>query len=389
MSQRYLESIIQQDALSRQRMAFVAGPRQVGKTTMARSMLQSPQNYYSWDDPAWRRRWTADPLAALNDRGPGLIVLDELHKDPQWKDRLKGFYDMRGDGTPIVVTGSARLDVFRRGGDSLMGRYLPYRLHPFTVGERTTPPAPVDLEFGRPATVPWQTLMQTGGFPEPLFDGSPQRARRWSRLRAERLVNEEVRDLRNVRDLRQLKLLVTLLPERVGSLLSINGLAEQIGTSFATVRDWVDVLSELYVCTTIYPWSRRVGRALTSTPKLYMTDILSIPSDGARRENLAALHLLKACQYWTDVAAGEFDLWYLRTRDGAEVDFVVTRDGEPWMLVECKSGDTSPAAHLRHFARELKPQYLIQLVSRDDYDREYAEDGLRVMSYDRFFAALV
>lgn len=386
---RYLDASVRIDALDRHRMAFVAGPRQVGKTTMARSMLTSPQNYYSWDDPSWRRRWTSDPLVAVADRGAGPIVLDELHKDPQWKDRLKGLYDTRGDVTPIVVTGSARLDVFRRGGDSLMGRYLPYRLHPFSAGECEHPPHPDSLQFGDSPRFRWSDLMTLGGFPEPLLDGSVQRANRWSRLRTERIVAEEVRDLRNVRDLRQIRLLTDLLPERVGSLLSMNSLAEQIGTSFATVRDWISVLSELYVCTLIQPWSRKLRRALTATPKLYLTDILSIPSKGVRHENLVALHLLKSCHFWTDTAAGEFELWFVRTRDGAEVDFLVTRDDQPWMLVECKSGDTSPAAVLRRFAQELKPVHVVQLVEKADYDRSYADDGLRVISYDKFFAGLV
>lgn len=389
MSQRYLHDDIATDALEHHKMAFLSGPRQVGKTTLGRSQLTSPQNYYSWDNPQFRRRWISDPVGAVSDRGLGPILLDEIHKDAQWKDRLKGLYDVRGLETQILVTGSARLDVFRRGGDSLMGRYLPYRLHPFSVGERPRSATPDELAFGSPPSHKWLDLLHLGGFPEPLLAGSEARARRWSRLRAERLLTEDVRDLRNVRDLQVLRLLTDLLPERVGSLLSLNALREVLGVAFATVRDWLSVLEELYHCFTIQPWDKRIARSIVAAPKLYLFDPLPIADLPARRENLMALHLLKACHYWTDLAYGVFALWFVRTKDGTEVDFLVTRDNAPWMLVECKSGDTAPAPALRRFARELKTVHNMQVVEVDDYDRVYAEDGVRVLSYQRFLAGLV
>ncbi len=389
MSQRYLQADLAADALGHHKMAFLSGPRQVGKTTLGKALLDSPQNYFSWDNPTFRRLWITDPVGALVDRGPGPVLLDEIHKDAQWKDRLKGLYDMRGDDVPILVTGSARLDIFRRGGDSLMGRYLPYRLHPFSVGERPQSVLPDALEFGAMPAHPWADLLRLGGFPEPLLDGSEARAKRWSRLRAERLLTEDVRDLRNVRDLQVLRLLTDLLPERVGSLLSINALREVLGISFATVRDWLAVLEELYHCFTIQPWDKRIARSIVSAPKLYLFDPLPIADLPARRENLMALHLLKACHYWTDLAHGEFELWFVRTKDGTEVDFLVTRDDKPWMLVECKSGDTSPAPALRRFAKELGTVHSIQVVDVDGYERVYAEDGVRVLSYERFLAGLV
>ncbi len=270
-----------------------------------------------------------------------------------------------------------------------MGRYLPYRLHPFTVGEHPIPAHPDALDFGRMPRFPWSDLLRLGGFPEALLGGSEARARRWSRLRAERLLTEDVRDLRNVRDLQALRLLTDLLPERVGSLLSLNALREVLSVSFATVRDWVAVLVELYHCFTILPWEERVARAVVATPKLYLFDVLTIDSLPARRENLVALHLLKACHYWTDLAHGEFDLRFLRTKDGLEVDFVVVRDGRPWMLVECKTGDTSPASTLRRFASELGTTLNLQLVDVPGYDRLYPEYGVRVLSYERFLSGLV
>lgn len=386
---RYLRQALAEDALARRKMAFVSGPRQVGKSTLGRSLLEEPANEFTWDDERFRRAWARDPIAAVSTRGPGPMLLDELHKDRRWKRRLKGLYDLRGHEVPIAVTGSARLDLYRRGGDSLLGRYLPYRLHPFSVGERPAPPGPDELDLGRPPAYAWADLSRLSGFPEPLLDGSEARARRWSRLRRERLVMEDVRDLRAVQDLQALRVLVDLLPTRVGGLLSVHSLHEDVGVAYATVRDWIGVLADLYHCFLVRPWRGRLQRALQAAPKLYLYDPLPIERPGPRRENLAALHLLKACHYWTDVAHGEFDLHFVRTKDGAEVDFLVTRDREPWMLVECRSSDLAPDRTLAKFGERLGTAWNVQLVEDPGHDREYPEHRVRVIGYERFLAALV
>ncbi len=385
---RYLQGPIAGDALASGKMAFISGPRQVGKTTLGRGLLTTAGNYFSWDDGRFRLAWATDAVAAVAARGPGAVLLDEIHKDPHWKDRLKGLYDVRGAELPIIVTGSARLDVFRRGGDSMLGRYLPYRLYPFTVGESAAPPTPDDLRIGANPAYSWPDLLRLGGFPEPLLGGSEGRARRWSRLRIERLVAEDVRDLRNVRDLRSLRQLTDLLPSRVGSLLSVNALAEVLQVSFATVRDWLAVLGELYHCFELRPWQPKVARALQQATKLYLYDPLPVSDLALRRENLVALHLRKAAHYWTDLAIAECELWFVRTKDGAEVDFLLTREGLPWMLVECKSGDTAPAKPLIEYGHALGVPHRVQLVDVDGYDRLYPEHGVRVVSYSRFLAGL-
>lgn len=388
---RYLKEGIWKEALSQGKMAFVSGPRQVGKTTLGRHLLASPQNEYNWDDSAFRRAWARDPVSALGERGEGAVLLDEIHKDRRWKQRLKGLYDLHGDEVPILVTGSARLDLYRRGGDSLLGRYLPFRLHPFTVGEGERPPEPdlqAILDSGE-VRFPWDDLMGLGTFPEPLLGGHAGRALRWSRLRRERLVFEDVRDLRQVRDVQALLLLTDLLPTRVGSLLSINSLREDMGVAYGTVRDWVHMLEALYHCFLVTPYSGVVRRALKADPKLYLYDILPLEDEGARRENLTALHLLKACHLWTDLALGDFTLHFFRTRDGLEVDFVVARDGKPWLLVECKSGETHPSKPLVRVADSLGCPTRLQLVDRRGYDRYFAAPKVRVLDYERFFRGMV
>ena len=391
VSARYLALQIKNDALASGKMAFISGPRQVGKTTLAKSLLTSPDNYRNWDDTEFRKAWSRSPRAALADRGPGPIVLDEIHKDRHWKARLKGVYDVEGAAEGMIVTGSARLDLYRRGGDSLLGRFLPYRLHPFTAGEVEAPPAP-DAVLGT-VKPRWRLddLLRLGGFPEPLIGGSEAKAGRWSRLCVERLLAEDVRDLRAVSDIAGLRVLADLLPDRVGSLLSVNSLREDVGVAYGTVAGWLSVFEALYHCFTVRPFTKRLARAVRTAPKLYLFDILRIPAQAAaaRLENLTALHLLKACHYWSDTAQGTFDLHFVRDKEQREVDFLVVRDGRPWWLVECKSGDVDPNPALLYFREKLGKPRAFQLVTRPGYDRSYPASDLRVLHYERFLAGLV
>jgi predicted AAA+ superfamily ATPase len=328
------------------------------------------------------------PLRAR--RGPGPILLDEVHKVRRWKGRLKGLYDLHGRDLRILVSGSARLDLYRRGGDSLLGRYLPYRMHPFSVGETDDPPGPEALLQPREVRFSWSDLIRLGGFPEPLLGGSEPKAMRWSRLRAERLLQEDVRDLRAVTDLSSLRLLVDLLGVRSGGLLSVNALREDLGVAHGTANEWIETLAALYHCFLVRPFAKKVSRALRAQPKLYLFDVLQIPAEaeGSRRETLAALHLLKACDFWTDTARGKFELRFVRDKERREVDFLVLRDGRPWLLAEARSDDTAPSAALRHFSALLRPAHAVQLVARPGFDREYPAFGIRVIEYERFFSSL-
>lgn len=272
-----------------------------------------------------------------------------------------------------------------------MGRYLPYRLHPFSVAESEAPPSPDQAFERRRVAHSLDDLLRLGGFPEPLFAGSEARARRWSRLRVERLVTEDVRDLRAISDLSGVRVLADLLPDRVGSLLSVNSLREDIGTAHGTVVAWLGVFEALYHCFLVTPWSKRIARAVRAAPKLYMYDVLQLPreAEAARLENLTALHLLKAVHYWTDAAHGDFELRFIRDKEQREVDFLIVRDRKPWALIECKTGDTAPSPSLVHFARILGVSHAWQLVRRPRFDRAFPALGVRVIDYEAFFAGLV
>lgn len=391
MKTRYLTHAIRDDAFAKRKMAFLSGPRQVGKTTLAKDLIEAKENYFLFDDESFRRAWIRSPNDSIRERANGPVVFDEIHKDRQWKRRVKGIYDTTEGKFPILVTGSARMDHYRKGSDSLLGRYLPYRLHPFSVGENATPVDPDHIFKNKKVQFPWNDLLTLGGFPEPFLTSRESEAQRWSRLRLDRIVIEDSRDFLNISDLTAFRILIDLLPRQVGSLLSLNSLKEDVGKAYGTIYAWFSVLETLYYCFLIKPYSKRVARSIRAAPKMYLFDILRIHADaiGARRENLVALHLLKACHYWTDLAHGEFELRFVRDKDQLEVDFLVVRNNNPWMLVECKSGTTAPTSSLEKFTTILKPKYSIQIADKPGLDREYPATGIRVMDTETFLAGLV
>jgi predicted AAA+ superfamily ATPase len=387
---RYLQSDITEDALRSKKMAFISGPRQVGKTTLGKAMISSTNNYFSWDNESFRKAWSRSADESISSRSQGIVLLDEIHKDRQWKRRLKGLYDTQGQDVPIIVTGSARLDFYRKGGDSLMGRYIPYRLHPFTVAECLKPQSPETVfQHEMKPIRSWKDLMRLGGFPEPYTVASEAKAKRWSRLRRERLIFEDVRDLRAIRDLQALRVMIDLLDDRAGSTLSINNLREDAGIAFASAYEWLGVLEALYHCFLVRPYAGKLRRTLKAEPKLYLYDQIPITNHSARLENLSALHLLKACQYWTDTAQGEFELRYLRDKEKHEVDFCVLRDGKPWMLIECKTSETNISPSLLRFSVSLGTKHNFQLIESNGYIRTYPQKKITVIDYERFFSNFV
>jgi uncharacterized protein len=395
------KSAIRSTSLRHGKMAFVTGPRQVGKTTLARALGEGYRRvaYYNWDDPAFRRQWMKDPKGLVDTvvGDKSLLVLDELHKAPRWKTYLKGLYDLRAEFADIVVTGSARLDVSRRAGDSLVGRYFLYHLHPFTIGELTgkvSVPDEVTEALAHPPE-PDEALMRDllafGGFPEPYLTKEPEFHRLWQRTRAERLVREDLRDLAGSYDVALIEALVALLPERIGSLFSLSSLVNDLSIAFATGKRWMRWLEALFFVYTIPPYAHRIARSLRKQPKLYSWDWSDVPSAGARFENLVAGHLRKACDAYNDTGKGAFGLYFVRDKEKREVDFLVTRDNKPWLLAECKTGELAPAESLRHFARVLRPEMVVQLVAAPGVHRAFeCGDGKRghVISADRFLALL-
>ncbi len=367
-------NLIRNLALKHGKMAFITGPRQVGKTTIAKHLLsQYPDGrYYNWDDVAFRRRWIKDPKSAIPQivgQKP-LVVFDEIHKAPRWKSYLKGIYDMRGEDANIVVTGSAKLDTFRRGGDSLLGRYFQFRLHPFSVGELSQSsihPDKIKTSLSKTLSSKpglLKTLLEHSGFPEPFLKSDTTFTNLWRRTRIERLVREDLRDLTQTHELPLIEAAASLIPERIGSPFSIQSLAEDLEISHPTGKRWIKWLSQLYYLYSVTPYSKNIARSIKKQPKLYLWDWSEILNNGPRFENIIASHLLKAIHFWMDSGIDTFELFYLRDKEKREVDFLVVRNRKPWMLVESKSKKGSPSSHLYHFSKILRPELVIQIVEQ-------------------------
>ncbi|RPI09289.1 MAG: ATP-binding protein [Zetaproteobacteria bacterium] len=357
-------------------MAFVAGPRQVGKTTTCQRI---GTGYLNWDNADHRRVIVAGPeataervgLQRLHAKAP-ILVFDELHKYGRWKGFLKGFFDTYGERAKILVTGSSRLDVYRRGGDSLLGRYFLFRMHPFTVGEiaRVRPPAKNPIQA--PVRIPekeFGALWTHGGYPEPLLRQEEAFTLRWRSSRNRLLLREDIRDLTQIRELGQIELLGTLLGERSGASLVYSNLAKDLQTSVDTVRRWVGSFCALHYGFLVRPWFQNVARALRKEPKWFLRDWSGIQDPGARAETFVACHLLKSVEGWEDLGIGEFELRYVRDREKREVDFLIVRNRKPWCLVEVKSTETSLNPWLAYFQKSTGAPHAFQAV----FDLEYED----------------
>jgi predicted AAA+ superfamily ATPase len=401
---RYLSKDIMDLALNRDKMAFVSGPRQVGKTTLAKSYKSGFDEfrYKNWDESEFRKKWAKSPNSLKDEfslfqlDSTRLLILDEIHKSSKWKQKVKGLYDELNEEVKIIVTGSARLNTFKRGGDSLMGRYLSFRLHPFSYGEvldqNRLPPDEWKANLFRKGSSVVQDrklldqLFKFSGFPEPFLAKSPKIQRIWRRGHNEKIVREDLRDLTRLPELSQIELLTSLLPEKVGNPLSVQSLREDIEVAHNTVSRWLRYLEELYFFFTIRPWTKSVVRSLKKEGKIYLFDWTEAEGIGSQFENMVASHLLKACHYWTDVGEGSFELYYLRNKEKQEIDFLLVKDRKPWIMVEAKIADPQISkASAEKFMSYLKCP-LVQVVFQSGI--WHARDNQLVCSFDRFACQL-
>jgi predicted AAA+ superfamily ATPase len=367
LPKRYLFDPIDED-LS-EKMVFISGPRQVGKTTLALKLVgaASPRHpaYLSWDDVRARPGIRRGEVPV----GQPRVILDEIHKYSRWRGLVKGLYDTREPGQQFLVTGSARLDFYRRGGDSLQGRYHPYRLHPLSVTE---------LGGHRASLEP---LLRFGGFPEPFLRASERHWRRWQRERLDRVVSGDVRDLERVREISLVELLVDSLPSRVGSPLSVRNLREDLEIAHDTAERWIGILENLYVCFRIAPLGAPRIRAVKKERKLYLWDWSAVPEPGARFENMVASHLLKLCHFREDTEGHRMEVRFLRDTDAREVDFVVLQDRKPLFAVEVKTGERAVSPAVRYFKqRTTIPRWFqVHLGTKD-----VVADGVRILPFVTF-----
>lgn len=391
MKNRYLKDVISKDL--KEKMVFLAGPRQVGKTTFAKLIGEQAFKdfaYFNWDNRKMRE-------AIRSSRWPSnssLIILDELHKYSKWKSFIKGEYDVNKDKYNFLVTGSARLNVYKKGGDSLLGRYHYYRLHPFSYAEllnlKVNNEPGEELVFSKKHSADKKVLnklLDYGGFPEPYIKSDKVHLQRWHNDRKDLLFKEDVRDLTSVRDISSMDLMGSILPSKVGSLLSLNSIREDIEVTHKSVSNWLKIFEMLYYSFRVYPYQSRKINSLKKEAKLYLWDWSEVENKGARLENLVASHLLKFCDYLYDAFGHKVELFYLGDVDKRELDFLVTYNSKPWFAVEVKTSQSKPDKQLRYFKDKLKIPYSYQVVY--DLDDDYTEDGIRLMSLGKFLSALV
>ena len=373
---RRIYDTILADHLERHRqMAFVTGPRQVGKTTTCRGLSSG---YLDWDNADDRRVILQGPAATAQRLGlerlraePPRATFDELHKYRRWKSFLKGFFDTYADSVRVLVTGSSRLDVYRRGGDSLMGRYFLYRMHPFTVAEAICADLPDARRIIRPpqriTEADFAALWEHGGYPEPFLKRDLRFSRRWRTLRQQLLLREDIRDLTRVHELGQLSTLVDLLLARSTQQVVYSDLGREVQVSVDTLRRWIDTLCGIHLGFLLRPWFKNVSSSLRKEPKWFLRDWSGVSDEGRRAETFIACHLLKAVEGWTDLGLGDFQLGYLRDKRKREVDFLIVRDGKPWVLIEAKKAEGQLSGALAHFQEQTKAPYALQVVLEADY----------------------
>jgi predicted AAA+ superfamily ATPase len=347
--ERYLEQYIKKDL--KEKIVLLSGPRQVGKTTLAKQLSEF-HTYLNFDATTDRQiiqtmEWNRDTE---------LIIFDELHKMKKWKSWIKGIYDTEGVSPALLVTGSARLDTYRKKGESLAGRFFYYRLHPLTVKE-------ICHFLGEKPQNALDKILRLGGFPEPYLKGDEAYAKRFRRIHTDTIVREDLLDLENVRDIKSIEILIDLLRSRVGSTTSYASLANDLQVSIHTVKHWLQILENMYIIFPVRPYHKNIARSLLKEAKYYLYDTGSVEGDlGAKLENTVACALLRDLHYIEDTTGSKVDLHFLRDKEKREVDFLPVIDGIPVCMIEVKVSDNNFSSSLLHFHSKLNKARAYQIA---------------------------
>lgn len=373
---RYLEACLVK--VLKNKMVFLSGPRQAGKTTLAEqvAMESSPAKawtYINWDD-------SNDQQLILKNILPKdirFLILDEIHKFRPWRNFVKGLYDKNKSKFPILVTGSGRLDLYQRGGDSLQGRYRFIRCYPLSY-----------KEVEKQSSNALERLLERGPFPEPFLLDSEKEARIWSRDYHVRLVREDVRDLESVKEISRMQIMATRLPELVGAPLSLNALREDLSVSFDAVKLWMEIYERLFFVFRLYPWTDAKIHSLKKEAKHYHFDWTLVQDAGARFENLIAFHLLKWCHYQEDVEGEDYRLCYFRDKQKREVDFVLLRNNRPWLFVEAKLRDSKPSTGILFLKARFPNVRSVQVCLEPKLVGEH-KSGVELMRAEMFLREFI
>ena len=387
----YLE--IWKDLARAKSMIFLSGPRQSGKTTLAKQIAKTYKDsfYFNWDSSADKTMLIKKPefFEDMGRQGAGkpLVIFDELHKYRKWKNYLKGTFDKFNERYQFLVSGSGRLNVFQKGGDSLAGRYFQFYLWPLTLSElagkrlsfQSFMQNPLQfIESNHETARIWMQLAKLSGFPEPYLSGEESIYLRWSKNYRQVLIREDIRQTTEIKNLDEVEVLYSLLPGRVGSPLSVASLARDLQISPTTALVWIKTFESLYLAFFIKPWTQKITRAVKKERKLYLFDYAEIPDPAAKFENMAALELLRAVSNWNDLGFGRFDLHFLRNRAKEEVDFLISKDHQPLLLIEAKLSDGNVSKNLLKFQTMLDVP-AVQLVQDTDTCRLISNGNQQVL----------
>ena len=401
MIERALSNLIEKDSNLRQ-MSFIAGPRQIGKTTLAKELLDKhncSEFYFNWDLTSTRASYRENSYFYsdnIGNRKKIWLCFDEIHKLRKWKNILKEHFDKNEERIKTIITGSARLDLFRKSGDSLAGRYFLYHLLPLTLQEVSgnkkktieKPALAIDFIESRLSKkvgtkIAIDQLLKFSGFPEPFKIASDDFHTKWKKSYVDRLIYEDLRELSQIQDLEKTALLIDLLPERIGSLLSINSLSEDLEVNFRTAKNYLKALELTYILFFIKPYTKNISRAVRKEQKVYFFDWTRVKDESAKFENYIACELISLISFWNDAGYGYYDLNFVRTKDGKETDFLIIKDKKPWILIETKLSLKEISSHHVTQAKHLGNIPIIQLINEKDVVKRLGKD-LFIISADRF-----
>lgn len=390
MIERGLYHNLWKEESGNKQMIFLSGPRQVGKTTFAKELAKSYKNnlYFNWDIISNKKTLIENPtfFEGINrvDESRPLVIFDEIHKYKNWKNYLKGIYDQFAAEYKFLVSGSGRLDLYQKGSDSLAGRYFYFHLFPLTVAELSknrrkfsefikSPLNGFDLNDRASTRQVWSALLDIGGFPEPFVKGKKSFWTKWSGAYARQIIREDIRSISDIKNVDNMEVLFSLLPSKVGSPFSINNIAGDLQVAFDTVKNWLRLFDIFYLTFRISPWTSKIPRSILKEKKLYLFNYPEIQNAADRFENMVALELSRAIHTWNEYGYGRFALHYLRNKDKQEVDFLISEQNKPVLLVETKLSDDTLAKNLVNFQNILHIP-AVQLVQKENVFK-YLKNG--------------